>query len=452
MGPGRGSSVSLDGRRIRHPAPAELSSAQEMAALGRKHRPDYWLVILCLVMLVIGLIVVYAISPALSQAAGTSQSYYVSKQLVAMGLSIVAFIAMAKIPLSVTRRFYKPLLVLAGVATLFALIMPVNPLYPAHRWVRLGGFSFQSVELLKFAVLIAASGFMAERARRGLLGDFKATIRPLLIAVGVLVVIVAGPGGLHGQSDLGSTAVILAMLTTMAFVAGMPLKRLMMGAAILAIGVVLVVVPSAYRRARVTSFLHPDQNCQQAAGYQACQALIAVGSGGMVGLGLGRSVQAYGYLPEAANDSIFAIYAEKFGFIGATLLLGIMAAFFGRLKNIAERAPDTFSRLLTIGVLAWLSIQAIINIGAMIGLLPLKGITLPFISYGGTSVVFAAAAVGLVFQISYYTAMRAPQVIGDDRLGSGNNRRGKRYDDNQYGGGHGRRQRGAYHPYPGSRA
>jgi cell division protein FtsW len=133
----------------------------------------------------------------------------------------------------------------------------------------------------------------------------------------------------------------------------------------------------------------------------------------VIGLGLGSSVQAYGYLPEAANDSIFAIYAEKFGFVGTAILLAVFMAFFTRLKNIAERLPDDFSRLLVVGILAWLSIQTFINIGAMIGLLPLKGITLPFISYGGTSVVFAAAAVGLAFQASQYAAYSAPRVLDD---------------------------------------
>jgi cell division protein FtsW len=148
--------------------------------------------------------------------------------------------------------------------------------------------------------------------------------------------------------------------------------------------------------------MNPERDCS-AAGYQACQALIAVGSGGLFGKGLAHSVQAYGYLPEAANDSIFAIYAEKFGFVGVAVLLSMFAALFSRLVKILERAPDTFSRLIVAGSLAWLSTQAIINIGAMIGLLPLKGITLPFISYGGTSIIFVVAITGLVFNISRHT-------------------------------------------------
>jgi cell division protein FtsW len=211
------------------------------------------------------------------------------------------------------------------------------------------------------------------------------------------------------QSDLGSTGVMVAIMGTMAFVAGLPLKRVMLIGGLIVIGLILAVSTTPYRRERLQAYLHPEANCQST-GYQACQALIAVGSGGIVGLGLGSSVQAYGYLPEAANDSIFAIYAEKFGFIGSIVLLAVFVAFFARLKTIAERLTDDFSRLIVVGVLAWMSIQALINIGAMIGLFPLKGITLPFISYGGTSVIFAAAAVGLVFQASQYTSFAAPRI------------------------------------------
>jgi cell division protein FtsW len=209
-------------------------------------------------------------------------------------------------------------------------------------------------------------------------------------------------------------------MSVMAFIAGIPRKWLGVVLLVIAIGTLLAVAVAPYRVERLTAFTHPEADCVDS-GYQACQALIAVGSGGMFGLGLGRSVQAYGYLPEAANDSIFAIYAEKFGFVGCIILLAILAGFFYRLKTIAERAPDDFSRLLVIGVLTWLSVQAFINIGAMIGLLPLKGITLPFISYGGTSVVFASAAVGIVFQISRYTNFVSP--LDGRKQGRGNEHR-----------------------------
>jgi cell division protein FtsW len=203
-----------------------------------------------------------------------------------------------------------------------------------------------------------------------------------------------------------------AMMGIMAFTAGLPMKRILMICGVLAIGGFLLISATPYRRARLQTYLHPGSNCQ-GSGYQACEALISVGSGGIVGLGLGSSVQAYGYQPEAANDSIFAIYAEKFGFIGSIILLGVFATFFSRLKSIAERLPDEFSRLLVVGILVWFSVQAMINIGGMLGVIPLKGITLPFISYGGTSVVFSAAAVGLAFQASRYAAMSTPRVGRD---------------------------------------
>ncbi len=388
--------------RVRKSAFASRLGGVGTAPGLRKHRPDYILLLLCVGMLMIGLIVVYAISPALTEAAHVSGNYFVGKQLLAIILSLVAFAVTSQLPLSRWQRFAKPLLIMAAVATLLAIAMPVNPNYPAHRWVRLGSFSFQSVELLKFALLIWLSGFLTQRIQGGEITDPQRTLKPLLIILGVIGLFVAGI-----QSDLGSTGVIVAIMSIMAFIAGIPRKWLGIVMMVIVIGTLLAVAVAPYRVARLTAFTHPEADCVDS-GYQACQALIAVGSGGMFGLGLGRSVQAYGYLPEAANDSIFAIYAEKFGFVGCVVLLAILTGFFYRLKTIAERAPDDFSRLLVIGVLTWLSVQAFINIGAMIGLLPLKGITLPFISYGGTSVVFASAAVGIVFQISRYTNFVSP--------------------------------------------
>jgi cell division protein FtsW len=400
----------------------------------RRHRPDYWMIVIVAFLVVIGLSVVYAISPALSATSGGSGSHYVTRQIIAIVLSIVAFIITARVPLRQWQQWQKPLLIIAALGTLIALITPVVPQYPAHRWIRLGGLSLQSVEALKFALLIWLGALLARRSQEGKLGDSKLTLHPLVITIVVVGLVVAGV-----QSDLGSTGVIVAMMGAMAFIAGMPLRRVMTIAAIVAIGTILAVSAIPYRRARLLTYLHPANNCLTT-GYQACQALIAVGSGGMIGLGLGRSVQAYGYLPEAQNDSIFAIYAEKFGFIGSILLVGLFVTLFARLRLIIERTHDMFSRLIVTGILAWLSTQMIINVGAMIGLLPLKGITLPFVSYGGTSVLFVGAALGLVFQISHYTSFSSRDV---NKPGQRNNHE----DTNDR-----RRIRGAYHPDLSSRA
>ncbi len=393
------------------------SFASDKLEAMRRHRPDYWLLVTTAILLAVGMIVIFSISPALSAVSRASSNFYTMRQLIAIILGLVALVVAAQVPLDKWRQWAKPFMILAAGATLLALVMPVNPNYPAHRWVRLGSLSFQSVELLKFAILIWLASMLAERIRNGTIRDVKTTLRPIGIALGIILVIVAGI-----QSDLGSTGVILVVIGAMLFVAGMPIKRLLLisTAIVLCCAVLIALMP--YRRERLMTYLHPSANCQSA-GYQACQALIAVGSGGMVGLGLGSSVQAYGYLPEAANDSIFAIYAEKFGFIGSVALLGIFVALFVRIKQIAERAPDDFSRLLAIGIFTWLSVQSLVNVGAMIGVLPLKGITLPFVSYGGTSIIFALAAIGVLFQISRYTTYDRQRNGGITHAGSIDRRR-----------------------------
>ena len=371
----------------------------------RRHRPDYVLLLLSVVLLVVGLIVVYAISPGLAAQKHVSDNYFVTKQVVTIFMGIATFAVVSQVPLSFWYRLRVPLIGLASLATLVALISPVSVDYPAHRWIRFGGQSLQSVEMIKFALVICLAGFLAEKIKQGAMADAKKTLRPLLIILGVLGVVVAG-----AQRDLGSTGVLVVMMAAMAYVAGLPLKRVLQISGVILIGTIIAISSIGYRRERILTFLHPERDCQNA-GYQACQALIAVGSGGIAGKGLGHGAQAYGYLPEASNDSIFAIMAEKFGFIGTAALLALFMGLFSRIKSILERAPDNFSRLMAAGVLAWLSTQTLINIGAMIGLLPLKGITLPFISAGGTSVIFVTAAIGLVFQISRYTTYGANNTV-----------------------------------------
>ena len=383
-----------------------LQGRPNSSETGRRHRPDYLLPLLSVVLLVIGLIVVFAISPALAAARGVSESYFISKQLIAIGLGVISFAIVGNIAPSSWRKLEKPLLIFAALASL-AVRLFGDRINGAYRWIQLGGFSFQAAELIKFALIIWLAGFLTDRIKRGVLNDWGQTLKPLLIALAVIGAVVAVL-----QSDLGSSAVMVAIMGSMAFVAGLPLKRVMMVAGIILMGATLAITTSGYRRSRVQTFLNPTADCQ-GAGYQSCQALIAVGSGGMFGLGLARSVQAYGYLPEAANDSIFAIYAEKFGFVGTAVLIGLLVALFARIMKILELAPDDYSRLLATGVLAWLSTQTIINIGAMVGLLPLKGITLPFISYGGTSVLFVTASVGLVFSISRYTSYRVSAQLNE---------------------------------------
>jgi len=287
----------------------------------------------------------------------------------------------------------------------------------AYRWIQIGGFSFQVAELIKFTLIVWLASFLISRIANDEITSTNKTLKPLLILLAVIGVVVA-----FMESDLGSAGVMIAIIGVMSFSAGLPMKRLFMIGGIILIGTIFAISTTQYRRDRLETFLNPTSDCQ-AAGYQSCQALIAVGSGGMFGLGLGNSVQAYGYLPEAANDSIFAIIGEKFGFVGSTIILGMYAVLFARMRKIIQCTQDLFSRLFVIGVLAWLSTQAIINIGAMIGLLPLKGITLPLVSYGGTSLIMIMAALGVVFRISRYTAYAPVRNVRVNEEQEGSSRR-----------------------------
>jgi cell division protein FtsW len=365
---------------------------------ARKHKPDHWLLVLAALLLTIGLVVVYSISPGLSASQHISQNHFIVKQLIDVFLGIAAFWLATLVPPSMLKKLAKPLAITAILGSLLVMVTPVNDIYQAHRWIRLGGLSFQVAELIKLALLVGVASFLSQRWKDNKLADYKATLRPLIILLLAIGLVVA-----KLQSDLGSAGVMIAMMLLMAFVAGIPLKKAAMIGGLVVLLLVIAISSSSYRRERLSTFLHPESNCQTT-GYQACQALISVGSGGVLGLGLGHSVQAYGYTPEASNDSIFAIMAEQFGFIGTVAIVVIYGIFIARLKRIAEHTPDQFSRLLVVGVMAWLSTQMIINVGAMIGLLPLKGITLPLISQGGTSLIFLTAALGVVFHISRYTS------------------------------------------------
>lgn len=362
----------------------------------RRHKPDYILILITVVLLTIGLITVYAISPGLSSQKKVSENYFVIKQIIAVCLGIGTFIVTSNLPVSIWKKIEKPLIITTFIAAFLVRIFG-EEINGAYRWIQVGGLSFQVAELIKFVLIIWLAGYLSDAYKRGKLNDVKEVSKPLLIVLLLIAVVVA-----KLQSDLGSAGVMVVIMVSMIFLIGLPVKRILIILGIILIGLFILISTSSYRRDRFNTFLNPTRDCQNS-GYQACQALIAVGSGGFAGLGLGRGVQAYGYLPEAANDSIFAIYAEKFGFLGVCVLLGLFLALFSRIKKIINRTADNYSRLIVVGVLAWLSAQSFINIGAMIGLIPLKGITLPFISYGGTSLIFITAAIGLVFQISRYT-------------------------------------------------
>jgi cell division protein FtsW len=397
----------VNGRPRKSPVRQSVNATRQSrnidSGAGRRHKPDYWILVLTALLLTIGLVVVYSISPGLAASQHISQNYFISKQLIAVSFGFLTFALAAFVPIPVWRKLANPLVIIALIGCLIVMVTPINAMYPAHRWIRFGGFSFQIAELIKLALLVWLAGFLTNKYSKGQLSNSKAVLQPLVILLFFVGAIMA-----KFQSDLGSAAVIISMIGLMAYAAGVPLRRILLIGGLVLVLVSLAISTTAYRRERLATFLHPESNCQ-GSGYQACQALISVGSGGIFGKGLGYSVQAYGYTPEASNDSIFAIMAEEFGFVGTVIIVAIYAVFLTRMKSVIQHTNDQFSRLIVVGVLAWLSTQMIINIGAMLGLLPLKGITLPLISQGGTSLIFLTAALGLVFQISRYTSYNATE-------------------------------------------
>jgi cell division protein FtsW len=258
---------------------------------GRRHKPDYLIFVLSALLLTIGLVVVYSISPGLAASQHISQNYFITKQLLAVALGLITFAFAAFLPLTLWKKFAAPLALASLIGCLVVMITPINAIYPAHRWIRFGGFSFQIAELIKLALLVWLARFLTKKYSNGELASSKAVIQPLIILLFLIGVIMA-----KLQSDLGSAAVIISMIGLMAFAVGVPLKRILMIVGVIALLVTVAISSTAYRRERLATFLHPESNCQTT-GYQACQALISVGSGGLFGKGLGYSVQAYGYTP-----------------------------------------------------------------------------------------------------------------------------------------------------------
>ena len=392
-----------------------MSQPSQVAPV-RAHHPDYLLGIGVFALLAIGLILIYSISPILSQslAGKAGKNYYFVNQVQYLLLGLVAWAIIARIPYQIWKR-WAPWLMGASIFLLLLLFTPLRySSLGATRWVKLGPITMQPAELLKFSLIVYLAAWFERRA--GDLRSFLDGVLPFIIMVGlasfVIVVI---------QKDMGTMLVVLLSAIGMYFVAGLSWKHLVTVLGVALIFGLIAIAAFPHRVQRITTFTH--LNCEQSAAalgnnYQVCQALLAVGSGGIAGVGLGHSIQVYGYLPEAANDSIFAIIGEEFGIIGALVIVGLFGFVVYRGLLIAMEAPDTFSRLMAVGISLWLLFQALINIGAMLAILPLTGIPLPFISYGGTSLVISLVGVGVLMQISRYTVKEATHADSRERRGN----------------------------------
>lgn len=366
-------------------------------------------------LMLLGLVVMYAIGPqranVLNNAYGTDyygSTYFFIKQTTSLVLALVAFAIAALFPYQLLQKNAGKILV-AGFIACMLLFLFGNVFYVeaiAHcslgacRWFSLGPIgSLQPAEFLKFGLLLFVAGFLGARAKQGLLNDRDQTLIPLGVVTGIAMIFVIGI-----QKDMGTGIALVALLGAQLFMAGLKLRTgLAIAGLMLLIGILFILI-APHRIERVATFFGGDSSSVDDAGsYHIAHAKIAIGSGGLTGVGIGNSVQATGYLPEAINDSVFAIMGETFGFVGLVAILAIFTALLMRLLKVADHLADMKLKLIVAGVFGWLAAHVILNVGAMIGIIPLTGITLPLLSFGGTSMIFIAAALGLTFQLSRYT-------------------------------------------------
>lgn len=357
-------------------------------------KPDYFLVIATLALVVTGLVVLFSASSVRGSFVFGSPIFFVQRQLlygVIPGLALMAFFYF--LPFKLLRKLALPMFVGSLFTMLALLVTPFGvTVQGATRWLDIGPISFQPAEFFKFAFVVYLAAFFSKRQISNSSGFFQATVPfwVFLVLAGTLLI---------AQPATGTFGIIALIGMVMYFFSGAHLKHLIVTCVVLLISLGIVIFGAPYRMERVMTFLNPEYD-QQGAAFQINQSLIAIGSGGIDGLGLGQSRQKFHFLPEVIGDSIFAIYAEETGFIGAVALLALFLLILQRGIRMALRTNDMFLRLLAIGFATWIVGQALINIAAMTGLLPLTGIPLPFISYGGSALAAVMAAMGVLFNIS----------------------------------------------------
>lgn len=388
-------------------------SPNKSSGYARKHKPDYKIALYMGLLMLLGLVVMYAIGPqraqVLNSAYGTdfySATYFFGKQATSLVFALAVFIVVSKIPITWWQANAKRLFIGGIVASAILAVGGwfglgfVQCSLGACRWFDLGPLgSLQPAEFMKFGILLFGASFIAYRAKQGIINDVYKTLIPLAVILLSVAVFVIGI-----QADMGTGLVILAIMSSMLVVGGVSIR---VGAGLLAglvaLGLLMIAI-APHRIARVTTFFQGDAaNVSDAGAYHIAHAKIAIGSGGFSGVGIGNSVQATGYLPEAINDSVFAIMGETFGFVGLVIVLILFAALLLGLLKTADRLRGLPEKLIVVGVFGWLAAHVVLNVAAMTGVFPLTGITLPLLSFGGTSMVFIAGALGLAFQLSSYT-------------------------------------------------
>lgn len=357
---------------------------------------DRWVAFIVLALLFFGLLMVSSASMVISDQLYHEPFHYMLRQFIFLVSAIGIAWGVTRIPLSFWEEMSFVLLILCFLALLVVLIPGIGVVTNgSRRWIHLGFISLQVSESVKLMAILYLAGFL-QRHLREVQTQLSGFIKPLMFfgVMGFLLLM---------EPDFGATSVIAMTVLSVLFIAGARLMPFLVMFSGVVFGMVMLAITTPYRLKRLTTFLHPWVHAY-GSGYQLTQSLIAFGRGGIFGVGLGNSIQKLFYLPEAHTDFIFAVIGEELGFIGELLLIGLFAVLIARILYLGQQAlrqEQWFGGYAAWGIGLWLAYQTIINIGVNIGLLPTKGLTLPLISYGGSSLWVSCAAMGIILRIAY---------------------------------------------------
>nr|WP_280516833.1 stage V sporulation protein E [Lederbergia sp. NSJ-179] len=361
----------------------------------KKTAPDFILILSTMLLLAIGLIMVYSASAIWADYKFSDSFFFAKRQFLFAALGIVAMFVIMNVDYWVLKKWSKPLMILCFLLLILVIIPGIGMERNGSRsWLGVGAFSIQPSEFMKLAMIAFLAKFLSERQR------YITTIKKGLLPSLSLVFLAFG--FIMLQPDLGTGTVMVGTCMIMIFIAGARVFHFVILGLIGLAGFIGLVISAPYRIARITSFLDPWQDPLKS-GFQIIQSLYAIGPGGLFGLGLGESRQKFFYLPEPQTDFIFAVLAEELGFIGGSLILLLFALLLWRGIRIALGAPDLFGSFLAVGIISMIAIQVMINVGVVTGLMPVTGITLPFLSYGGSSLTLMLMAVGILLNVSRYS-------------------------------------------------
>ncbi|WP_216830872.1 stage V sporulation protein E [Alkalihalobacterium elongatum] len=362
-----------------------------------KTAPDFLLLIATIALLTIGVIMVYSASAVWAQYKFDDSFFFAKRQIFFAGAGVAAMLFIMNVDYWTWRKWSKVLLIICFILLIIVLIPGVGLVRGGARsWLGVGAFSIQPSEFMKMAMIAFLAKYLSENQKK--ITSLKQGLIPslslVMLAFGLIMM----------QPDLGTGAVMVGTCVIMIFVSGARIAHFVGLALIGVAGFVALIASAPYRIKRITSFLDPWSD-PLGSGFQIIQSLYAIGPGGLLGLGLGESRQKYFYLPEPQTDFIFAILTEELGFIGGAVVIFLFGILLWRGIRVALGAPDLFGSFLAVGIISMVAIQVMINIGVVTGLMPVTGITLPFLSYGGSSLTLMLVAIGVLLNISRFSRL-----------------------------------------------